>query len=101
MLSYNAGRGAEDVIKFVNEKAGTSARLQVAPSDVVTLTADNFDQIVADVTKDVLVEFYAPCACHYGVCALLDINSLQGAVTASRLPPSTRRSALTSRTRNP
>ena len=45
----------------MNEKAGTSARLQVAPSDVVTLTADNFDEIVADVTKDVLVEFYAPC----------------------------------------
>ena len=29
-------------------------------SDVVVLTKDNFDEVVNDATKDVLVEFYAP-----------------------------------------
>ena len=29
-------------------------------SDVVVLTNDNFDEVVNDASKDVLVEFYAP-----------------------------------------
>jgi protein disulfide-isomerase A6 len=63
-LDYSSGRSAEDILKYVNEKAGLSARLQVAPSDVVVLTEDNFDEIVMDVSKDVLVEFYAPWCGH-------------------------------------
>ena len=30
-------------------------------TDVVDLDSSNFDSIVLDKTKDVLVEFYAPC----------------------------------------
>lgn len=35
-------------------------KIAVAPSNVVVLSADNFDEVVLDETKDVLVEFYAP-----------------------------------------
>ena len=40
---------------------GTRARIKKAPSAVVDLDVDNFDSIVKDPAKDVLVEFYAPC----------------------------------------
>lgn len=35
-------------------------KIAAVPSNVVVLTADNFDEIVLDKSKDVLVEFYAP-----------------------------------------
>lgn len=35
-------------------------KLVSVPSSVVVLSPDNFDDIVLDETKDVLVEFYAP-----------------------------------------
>lgn len=35
-------------------------KIAAVPSNVVVLTADNFDEVVLDETKDVLVEFYAP-----------------------------------------
>lgn len=34
--------------------------MAVTPSNVVVLTAENFDAVVLDESKDVLVEFYAP-----------------------------------------
>jgi len=40
--------------------AGTRGKVTTAPSEVVVLTPSNFDKIVLDRTKDVLVEFYAP-----------------------------------------
>lgn len=40
--------------------AGTKGKVFAAPSEVVVLTPANFDKIVKDPTKDVLVEFYAP-----------------------------------------
>lgn len=40
--------------------AGTNVKLATPPSEVVVLTPSNFDQVVLDSTKDVLVEFYAP-----------------------------------------
>lgn len=40
--------------------AGTKGKVTTAPSEVVVLTPSNFDKIVVDPTKDVLVEFYAP-----------------------------------------
>lgn len=40
--------------------SGTSVKLAAVPSDVVVLTPDNFNEIVLDEAKDVLVEFYAP-----------------------------------------
>jgi len=61
---YSGGREAQDIIDFVNGKAGTRARLAKSASDVVVLTPSNFDSVVLDSTKDVLVEFYAPWCGH-------------------------------------
>jgi len=61
---YNGGRTADDIVAFVNEKAGTNARIKKPASDVTVLTDANFDKIVLDGTKDVLVEFYAPWCGH-------------------------------------
>jgi len=61
---YNGGRAAEDIINFINEKAGTNARVKKAPSAVVDLTDANFDSIVLNSKKDVLAEFYAPWCGH-------------------------------------
>jgi len=48
----------------LNGKAGTHARIKEAPSNTVILTDDNFDKIVKDSNKNVLVEFYAPWCGH-------------------------------------
>lgn len=39
---------------------GTNVKIASVPSSVVELTSENFEQVVLDETKDVLVEFYAP-----------------------------------------
>lgn len=39
---------------------GTNIKVATIPSNVVVLTLDNFNQVVLDENKDVLVEFYAP-----------------------------------------
>jgi protein disulfide-isomerase A6 len=61
---YNSGRSAEDLANFMNEKAGSKIRIPKEPSFVVDLTPSNYDQIVMDSNKDVLVEFYAPWCGH-------------------------------------
>eukprot|EP00455_Lapot_gusevi_P049416 TRINITY_DN6_c0_g2_i1.p1 TRINITY_DN6_c0_g2~~TRINITY_DN6_c0_g2_i1.p1 ORF type:complete len:356 (+),score=167.06 TRINITY_DN6_c0_g2_i1:49-1116(+) len=61
---YSGGRTAEDIVEFVNGKSGTQARVKKAPTAVTVLTPSNFDAIVKDTTKDVLVEFYAPWCGH-------------------------------------
>jgi len=61
---YSGGRTAEDIISFINGKTGSQAKIKKAPSSVVELNADNFDSIVMDPSKDVLVEFYAPWCGH-------------------------------------
>ena len=61
LCSYNGGRTAEDIIKFINGKANTKAGQKKAPSPVVDLDESNFDKVALDSSKDVLVEFYAPC----------------------------------------
>lgn len=38
----------------------TNVKIAAVPSSVAVLTSDNFNEIVLDNTKDVLVEFYAP-----------------------------------------
>jgi protein disulfide-isomerase A6 len=62
--AYEGGRSADDIISYINGKAGTRAKVQKAPSAVVDLTPANFDSIALDSSKDVLVEFYAPWCGH-------------------------------------
>lgn len=61
---YEGPRSVEALAEYVNSEAGTSVKIAAIPSNVVVLSADNFDEIVLDKTKDVLVEFYAPWCGH-------------------------------------
>jgi len=61
---YSGGRDPDDIINFINGKAGTRVKISTPPSNVVVLTPENFDKIVLDESKDVLVEFYAPWCGH-------------------------------------
>jgi len=62
--NYEGGRTAEDIINFINSKAGTNVKVKKAPSAVVDLDSSNFNKIVLDTSKDVLAEFYAPWCGH-------------------------------------
>ncbi|KAK4282729.1 hypothetical protein QN277_014073 [Acacia crassicarpa] len=61
---YEGARTAEALAEFVNKEGGTNVKIASVPSSVVILTPDNFDQVVLNETKDVLVEFYAPWCGH-------------------------------------
>ncbi|XP_074563988.1 protein disulfide isomerase-like 2-2 [Curcuma longa] len=61
---YEGPRTSEALVEFVNTEGGTNVKLTTIPSNVVVLTSETFDQIVFDVNKDVLVEFYAPWCGH-------------------------------------
>uniref|UniRef100_A0A7N0TUU9 protein disulfide-isomerase n=1 Tax=Kalanchoe fedtschenkoi TaxID=63787 RepID=A0A7N0TUU9_KALFE len=61
---YEGQRTAEALAEFVNKEGGTNVKIASVPSSVVVLTADTFDKVVLDETKDVLVEFYAPWCGH-------------------------------------
>ncbi|XAR52702.1 Protein disulfide-isomerase [Bertholletia excelsa] len=61
---YEGARTAEALAEFVNSEGGTNVKIAAVPSDVVVLTPDNFDAVVLDETKDVMVEFYAPWCGH-------------------------------------
>ncbi|KAL6964663.1 protein disulfide-isomerase [Sarracenia purpurea var. burkii] len=61
---YEHARTAEALAEFVNSEAGTNVKIAATPSNVLILTPDNFDEIVLDEKKDVLVEFYAPWCGH-------------------------------------
>ena len=45
--------------------SGTRGRVKKAVSHVVDLDPSNFDAVVLDSKKDVLVEFYAPCKARF------------------------------------
>lgn len=60
---YQGGRTAPDIVKWVNDKVGTSRRVKVAASAVTVLGTDNFDQLALG-DKATLVKFYAPWCGH-------------------------------------
>lgn len=53
------------MLRWDSFHAGTRAKAATPPSEVVVLTPANFDSVVLDDTKDVLVEFYAPWCVHW------------------------------------
>ncbi|KAK6143860.1 hypothetical protein DH2020_024208 [Rehmannia glutinosa] len=57
-------KNCEALAEFVNNEGGTNVKIAAVPSNVVVLTPENFDEIVLDEKKDVLVEFYAPWCGH-------------------------------------
>jgi len=61
---YSGGRSANDIIEFINGKTGSRAKVNKPTSDVVVLDPFNFDSVVKDQNKHVLVEFYAPWCGH-------------------------------------
>uniref|UniRef100_A0A0R0ERR6 protein disulfide-isomerase n=1 Tax=Glycine max TaxID=3847 RepID=A0A0R0ERR6_SOYBN len=61
---YEGARTAEALAAFVNIEAGTNVKIASVASSVVVLSPNNFDEVVFDETKDVLVEFYAPWCGH-------------------------------------
>jgi thioredoxin-like negative regulator of GroEL len=60
-------------MRMTKYSAGTRGKVTAAPSEVVVLTPANFDKIVLDTSKDVLVEFYAPWYVH----EILDFSNLK------------------------
>ncbi|XP_057963347.1 probable protein disulfide-isomerase A6 [Malania oleifera] len=61
---YEGARTAEALTDFANTEGGTNVKIATIPSSVQVLTPENFDEVVLDETKDVLVEFYAPWCGH-------------------------------------
>jgi len=61
---YEGGREANDIIEFINKRTGSRAKVSKPVSDVAVLDSSNFDQVVLDKSKHVLVEFYAPWCGH-------------------------------------
>ncbi|XP_057493185.1 probable protein disulfide-isomerase A6 [Actinidia eriantha] len=57
---YEGAQTVEILAEFVNNEGGTNVKIAASPSNVLVLAPDNFDEIVLDEKKDVLVEFYAP-----------------------------------------
>jgi len=63
-VQFNGERNADGIITWINKEAGTKVRSSKPPSLVTILDASNFDTIIGDFSKHVLVEFYAPWCGH-------------------------------------
>jgi len=63
-IAYDGPRTADGIVDWINEHVGTKGKKKSTQTSVVVLDPDNFDSIVLDSTKDVLVEFYAPWCGH-------------------------------------
>lgn len=61
---YKGGRSLDDFVKFIKEKTGYGSNIKEAQKFVIELDDNNFDNIVMDSEKDVLVEFFAPWCGH-------------------------------------
>ncbi|SPO21998.1 probable protein disulfide-isomerase precursor [Ustilago trichophora] len=62
---FNSGRDLDSIAKLVTEKSGKKSTIKPPPPPAAEqLTSRNFDQIVLNEEKDVLVEFYAPWCGH-------------------------------------
>lgn len=62
---FNSGRDLDSIAKLVTEKSGKKSTINPPPPPAAEqLTSRNFDQIVMNKDKDVLVEFYAPWCGH-------------------------------------
>jgi len=63
-IPYDGERSSDSLVEWINSHSGAKGRVKKAASAVVDLTDSNFNKIVMDTSKDVLVEFYAPWCGH-------------------------------------
>ena len=61
---YNGPREAAGIVEYLNTKTGNSVRVVKAAEAVISVDERDFDSVVLDSSKDVLVEFYAPWCGH-------------------------------------